>query len=103
MYKFLKLSFNRNGGKLVQMFTVLSYLIFFHVKVCRAVLVEYVELFNTKESMGMQLSNSLVVRGFGTTRKNVISIAEAKGTIRPGDKIISLNKQNDKSYRSSKK
>ena len=65
-----------------------------YVFVCQAVLVEYVEVFDTKESMGMKLSNSLVIIGFGTSKKNVISLAEAKGTIRPGDKIISLNNEN---------
>ena len=79
--------------------TLFFYLLlcFVYVFVCQAVLVEFVEVFDTKESMGMKLSNSLVIIGFGTSKKNVISLAEAKGTIRPGDKIISLNNQNVKS------
>ena len=65
---------------------------------CESILVEYVEVFDTKESMGMKLSNNLAVIGFGSSGKGIISVAEAKGTIRPGDVVVSLN---DKSVASS--
>ena len=57
----------------------------------RAVPVRYKEYFDSKEPMGTKLSNSLVVLGFATPRRGQILVAEAKGTIRMGDKIVSVN------------
>ena len=41
-----------------------------------SILVEYVEVFDTKESMGMKLSNNLAVIGFGSSGKGIISVTQ---------------------------
>ena len=58
------------------------------------VLVAFSEVFPSKDPMGMTLSNHLVVLGFATRSKSAVAVAAAKGTIRPGDRIVGVNQEN---------
>ena len=48
------------------------------------------EVFHTTGSLGLQLSSKLEVLGFAS---GVVSEAESKGTIRPGDRLVGINSE----------